>query len=183
MDRHGIPWQSFLTSSVACLAILRSCRRWRPNPGFQNRTHPTSQRSDQRILSTALGTMFYALAFTHFFPSMVRRRCFFCPCTSCFWMVIWPLGCSNVAAIEAKWAMEMFRSTINGYFITRGYATWFARDLDSSCGDTCKPTRTMGWDKGIFIMAQMCMLLYGVNHMIDACFTIFLEDTPQNQKL
>lgn len=40
------------------------------------------------ILSTAMGTMFYAFAFTHFFPSMVRKRCFFCPCTSCFWMVI-----------------------------------------------------------------------------------------------
>jgi len=40
------------------------------------------------ILSTALSTIFWALAFSHFFPSMVYRRAWFFPCTSCFWMVI-----------------------------------------------------------------------------------------------
>eukprot|EP00434_Breviolum_minutum_P030258 symbB.v1.2.026764.t1/scaffold2701.1/size72746/2 len=39
------------------------------------------------MVSTAFGILFYALAFTHFFNPVMSRRCFFFPCTTCFWLV------------------------------------------------------------------------------------------------
>lgn len=54
------------------------------------------------ILSTAMGTMFYAFAFSHFFPPMVRKPCAVCPCTSCFWIVI-----SLVVALSVLFSLTL----------------------------------------------------------------------------